>query len=254
MNWIRKNLYLAAIPISMVLSTASMASVEANSAGIFLGKQKAPILISQPFNPKRDVGKPESTTGGASRGGNSNCTQKGGDLVSLLPKDKLGLTLNERPTFYWHMSKSDVKTAEFLLLDDNEDVVYEKNLTLPQKPGIFAFTLPPEAPGLKVDKQYHWFLELNCASGADETVAVEGWVERTRPSLAVRMKLNRAEPKHHSKVYAGAGIWHEAINNVAQQRCANPNDSATTLYWNQLLTSVGLKEVISESLNNVCSN
>jgi len=249
MNWINKNLYLAAIPISMVLSTVSLVSVRANSSKPIVGKQKVPTLISQNFNPP-DKGAPGSTAGGATRG---NCTQKENRLISLIPKKQVGLTFNERPTFYWHISDSDVRKGAFMLIDDKEDVVYETDVTLPQKPGIFALTLPPEVSGLKVNKQYNWFLEVNCNSQTDEMVTVEGWVERIKPSLAVRMKLNKLEPKHRSKVYADAGIWHEAINNVAQQRCKAPDDSTTMLYWSQLLTSVGLNEVVSKSLNNVCT-
>jgi len=240
MAWISKNLYIVAIPISMVLSTISTAS--------FARAQKAPTLISQAFEPP-DRGATSTSAGGATRGG---CTQQEAGLIPLMPKDQFGLTFNERPTFYWHVSKSNVKKAQFILLDDNENVVYETNLALPSEPGVFAFSLPPEVPGLKVDKQYQWFMEVNCDSQTNETFTFEGSVERTKPSLAVQIKLNKLEPKHRSKIYAGAGIWHDAINNVAQQRCTTPNDSTTRLYWNQLLSSVGLNQVVSESLHNAC--
>ena len=250
MNRVKKNLYLAAIPISMVLSSISLGSVQANTSDSSVRGHKAPILISQLFTPGRRTGAPESTSDGASRSG---FIPKKDSLISLMPKKQVWLTFDERPTFYWHISEIDATEATFLLIDENEDLVYEKDITLPQKPGYFAFTLPAEAPGLKVDKQYRWFLEVSNSSRIDDIVTVEGWVKRTKPSLAVQMKLNQLEPKHRSKVYADAGIWHNAIDNVAQQRCIAPNDSTTMLYWNQLLTSVGLNKIVSESMNNVCT-
>lgn len=250
MNRIKKNLYLTAIPISMVLSSISLGSVQANTSDSSVRAHKAPILISQLFEAGRRKGAPESTSDGASRSG---FTPKKENLISLIPKEQGGLTFDERPTFYWHISEIDANEATFILVDENEDVIYEKGITLPEKPGYFAFTLPGEAPGLKVDKQYRWFLEVSNSSRIDDIVTVKGWVKRTKPSLAVQMKLNKLEAKHRSQVYADAGIWHNAIDNVAQQRCIAPNDSTTTLYWNQLLTSVGLNQIVSESMNNVCT-
>ncbi|MBV6622350.1 MAG: DUF928 domain-containing protein [Rivularia sp. (in: Bacteria)] len=248
MTWIKKKLYLAAIPLSIGLSIASAVSVRANSLTEFRVTSKNRTLISQSFTPP-DRGTPPATAGAATRGG---CDAKQNLVTPLMPKEKLTLTFDERPTFYWHTSKSNTE-AEFLLLDENDDLVYEANVNLPKKPGIFAFTLPPEAPGLKTNKQYHWYLSVYCSSEfTDDTITVEGWVERTKPNLATWIKLNKSAPKHRSKIYADASIWHEAITNVAQQRCIAPYDSKLVLYWNQLLTSVGLKELISESLTNVC--
>ncbi|MEM7555507.1 MAG: DUF928 domain-containing protein [Cyanobacteria bacterium P01_A01_bin.84] len=251
MTWIKKKLYLIGIPISLGLSIFSTVSVRANSLTELVGMEKVHTWkISQTFKtPNR--GTPPATAGGATRG---SCAQKAKGLIPLIPKEKLGLTLKERPTFFWHISESDAKTAEFLLLDDNDDVIYETNLNIPKEQGIFAFTLPEEAPGLKINKRYNWYLSVSCSSNeSDETMTVAGWVERTKPNLAMRMKLNKFEPKYRSKIYTEAGIWHEAIASVAAQRCSSPDDSNIMTNWNKLLTSVGLSKVASEPLNNICN-
>ena len=278
MNWIRKNLYIATIPISLTISIVSALSVQAQSQMGFGDIQKVRTWkISQTLKtPNRgappitaggatratpgkikfeppDRGAPPATAGGATRGG---CTTKKEEyLIPLMPKQKLGLTVNEHPTFFWYISKSDAKTAEFLLLDDDDNLIYDTNLNLPKKPGIFAFTLPSEAPGLKVNKQYHWFLSVNCSSKQiDDPLTFEGWVERSKPNLALRIKLNNLAPKYHANVYAESGIWHEAIMNIAQQRCNFPSDSNAMHNWNELLTSVGLSKIASEPLHNVCKS
>lgn len=251
MTWIKKNLSQAVIPLFVLLSIASADSVRANS--LVAARVKNRTLISQNFTPP-DRGAPTATVGAASRGG---CDTKQNLVTPLMPKEKLTLTFDEKPTFYWHTSKSNAK-AEFWLLDDNDDLVYGANINLPKKPGIFAFTLPQEAPGLKTNKKYHWYLSVKCSSEetddivTDEIVTVEGWVERTKPNLNTQMKLKNSAPKHRSKVYADASIWHEAITNVAHQRCIAPYDSNMVLFWNRLLSSVGLKELTSKSITNVC--
>ena len=252
MTWIKQKLSQAVIPLFVLLSIASADSVRANSP--IAARVKNRTLISQNFTPP-NRGRPPVTVGGATRGG---CDRKQKLVTPLMPKKELALTFDERPTFYWHTSKSNAETAEFFLLDDNDDLVYEANVNLPQKPGIFAFTLPGEAPGLKTNKKYHWYLSVNCSSEetdnivTDDIVIVEGWVERTKPNFSTQMKLNKSMPKQRSRIYADASIWHEAITNVAQQRCIAPYDSTMMLYWNQLLSSVDLKELASESITNVC--
>jgi hypothetical protein len=249
MTWIKKNLSGAVIPLFVLLSIASADSVRANST--IAASVKNRTLISQNFKPPKR-GKPRRTVGAASRGGCDTKQKKQKLVTPLMPKDQLALTFDERPTFYWYTSKSNAK-AEFWLLDDNDNLVYGDNINLPKKPGIFAFTLPPEAPGLKTNKQYHWYLSINCSSEeTGDIVTVRGWVERTEPNSTTQMKLKNSAPKHRSKVYADASIWHEAITNVAHQRCIAPYDSNMVLFWNRLLTSVDLKELTSESITNVC--
>ncbi len=251
MTWIRKKIYLAAIPLSVALYFVSAVSVRANSQRDFIGTQKLRTdLISQNIETK-ERGTLPASAGGATRGG---CAEQAPSLISVMPKNKVGLTFNKYPTFFWHIAKSNAKTAEFLLLNENDDVIYETNFNLPDKPGIFAFTLPPEAPGLEINQKYHWFLSVNCSSeDTDDTMTVEGWVERTRPNLFVRIKLNKLEPKYRSKIYTEAGIWLDAITHVAKYRCTLPHDSDVKLYWDQLLTSIGFPEFVSEPLDNSCS-
>jgi Domain of Unknown Function (DUF928) len=256
MAWTKNSFYLTMIPLSVAMAIISEVSVQvqAKSQPEFSSIQNTHAWkISQNFKtPNR--GTPTNTSGGATR--SSSCAKPNQRVISLIPKEKFGLTFSERPKFFWdisHISKSASQSAEFLLLDENEDLVYETTLTLPNKPGIFTFTLPDNAPGLKISKQYHWYLSVNCSSEeTDGTTNFEGWIKRIKPDLSLQMKLNKLKPQDHSTVYAEAGIWHEALTNLAQSRCRYPNDSKIMLNWSKLLTSVGLSDVVSEPLNNIC--
>jgi Domain of Unknown Function (DUF928) len=253
MAWIKNSFYLAMIPLSVVVSMMSQVSVQVQAESLpeFSSIQSIRTWkISQNFKtPNR--GTPANTTGGATRG--SSCGQQGQRIMSLIPKEKFGLTFSERPKFFWHISKSASQSAEFVLLDDRDDLVYETGFPLPNKPGIFAFKLPDDAPSLKASKRYHWYLTVNCSSDKiDDTINLEGWVERIKPDRTLQMKLNKLKPEYHSAVYAEAGIWHEALANLAELRCTYPNNSKIMLNWSNLLTSVGLSNLVSAPLNNIC--
>ncbi len=203
-------------------------------------------LIAQAFNPPKK-GAPVSTAGGATRG---HCEAKGKSLTSLLPKEKLGLTISERPSLFWAIPRSAVSTAQLTILGNKDaDVVYETTVALPKTPGIIQFALPKDAPALEVGKQYHWFLSVNCkADGTGSEIAVDGWIERIEPTLALARALKAADPKQQVKLYAEAGIWHEALTTLATLRLSQPKDTRLTTNWKELLKSVGLTSILSEPL------
>jgi Domain of Unknown Function (DUF928) len=253
MAWIKKSFYLATIPLSVGLSIMSAVSlqVQAEPQPEFSSIQNIRTFkISQTFKtPNR--GTPRSTTGGATRGSSNG--EQHPQIISLIPKQKFGLTFSERPKFFWYISESTSQNAEFLLLDRNDNLVYETRFPLPKKAGIFAFTLPDNAPTLKVSNQYHWYLSVNSNSDQiDDTVNLEGWVERIKPDINLQIKLSKLKPQYQSEVYAEAGIWYDALANLVQQRCTYPNDSKIMLNWSKFLTSVGLKDLASKPLNDVC--
>ncbi|MCC5636890.1 DUF928 domain-containing protein [Nostoc sp. CHAB 5844] len=209
--------------------------------------------ISQAFKPPKRADPPPSA-GGSTRG--SSCLKGNRPLTSLMPPNKLGLTLAERPTFFWFVPQSSVKTAKFILLtDNNENVVYETNVTLPNKPGIISFTLPNTAPKLAVGKSYHWYLTVVCNS-QDSSINpwVDGWVERTQAEAPLSETLAKAQPQKLPSLYAEAGIWHEALATSAQLRRTEPNNLRVRINWWTLLKSVKLTAVASEQFIDCCTS
>lgn len=256
MTWINKVLHLTTVSISLVgLSIISalpgLAEAESQLSLTVLPGVKN-WKISQIFIPP-NRGTPITTAGGGTR---SSCTQQSKKVLTpLIPQEKVGLTLSERPNFYWFVPQITAQTAEFSLLDLKKDVVYETTFALPSKPGIIEFTLPSIAPSLEVGKQYQWYLAIACRPGeTDDNLIVSGWVERTKATPEFLQKLASTDPKQLSSVYATAGIWHEALNTVVQQRCTSPKERTVLANWQALLSSVGLKNVVAEPLVNSCTS
>lgn len=128
----------------------------------------------------------------------------------------MGLTLAERPTFFWYVPSSSAQTAKFVLLADKDrEVLYETSLTLPNKPGIISFKIPDSAPALAVGKTYHWYFTIVCnAEDASENPLVDGWVERTQAELPLSEALAKADLWKLPAIYAEAGIWHEGLTTL----------------------------------------
>lgn len=193
-------------------------------------------------------GAPTSTAGGATRG---SCLRGTKFLTPLLPKERLGLTLSERPSFFVFVPPSPTQNAEFLLLsNDDTEVVYQSNFILPSSPGIVRFDLPADAPPLQIGKQYHWYITLNCnpTLGPGGNPGVEGWVERTQANPTLARQLASASPEKRPSLYANAGIWHETLSSLAALRYRSPNDTRLLDDWQSLLKSVGLDPFVNEPL------
>jgi hypothetical protein len=209
--------------------------------------------ISQAFKPPKRADPPPSA-GGSTRG--SACLKEKKKIISLTPPNKLGLTLAERPTFFWFVPQSSVKTAKFVLLTNkDENVFYETTLTLPNQSGIISFTLPKTAPKLAVGKTYHWFLTVVCNSDDFSTNPwVDGWVERTQAEPSLLAALAKAQPQKLPRLYAEAGIWHEAVATSVQLRRNEPKNWRARMDWATLLKSVKLTALTSEPFIDCCTS
>lgn len=249
MKWIKPFQYFLAFSLPVCLQFLPISSFAApTQAKVYRAITSQPakqtILISQGFKPpKREL--PPPSVGGATRG--DSCLQKSKHLTPLIPKERLGLTFAERPTLFWHLPASSVKTAEFVLLDDqDQSEVYQTTVTLPNKPGIFGFRLPESAPPLEVGKRYHWYLTLICNQrNPSQNPTSEGWVERTQPDPTLSIALARTPLKKRPGLYAKAGVWHEALTTFIELRRTQPNDRQIRDDWQKFLQSVDLNKFAS---------
>ncbi|MDJ0735272.1 MAG: DUF928 domain-containing protein [Nostocaceae cyanobacterium] len=248
-------LYRGGISISVgfgIISGLTIPVKAQSQLELKLAQQSQTFKISQAFNPP-DRGRLETAAGGATRDGYVSCSQVNKVIKPLMPEQNLGLTLSDRPTFFWHKTKSSGTTAEFFLANKDREQVYQTSIKLPDKGGIFAFTLPADAPALESGKLYQWFLEVNCTSSDfNQIPVVGGWVEKIEPSVAVKKQLENADSTKQSAIYTQAGIWHESIATLAQLRCNNPNDFTVKGNWSKFLNSVGFQDLVSQPLLNSC--
>jgi hypothetical protein len=162
-----------------------------------------------------------------------------------LPQGQFGLTIAERPSFFAYIPQTPVKTGEFLILGNGDsEIMYQKAFAIPSSPAIVRFDLPASAPTLKPGTTYHWYISVVCnptQPGVNPTT--EGWVERIVPNSVLAKTLAAAKPADRPRLFANAGIWHETLTSLNNQRRQSPNNASFSQDWQTLLQSVGLEAI-----------
>ncbi|MEM9218722.1 MAG: DUF928 domain-containing protein [Cyanobacteria bacterium P01_F01_bin.150] len=204
------------------------------------------------YKPPENLGLPRRREPAGTRGSCSGATAAAhaasvaqSTLTSLMPQDShFGQTLSPYPTFYWYVPPIEAQAAEFVLLDEDDEVYTVKFYLEPiQEGGLIRLSLPENAglSPLEVDKDYHWYFSLICNEfdrGAD--IFTEGWVRYVNSdALSDLEDLPDFPQPAHANEYAQAGIWFDALEIVAEARRQNALDSSE---WQLLLDSVGLSD------------
>lgn len=217
----------------------------------------ASIAKAQQYIPP-SRGLPGRREGGGTRG---SCVTHQPSLTALTPQTSYGLTTRSHPTWFWYVPQTTAQSAEFVLLDRDENEVYTQTIDLTGNPGILQLTLPDanssdsNAPGsssenstagLDVGQDYHWYFAVVCdAADRSGDVITEGWIQRIEPDPRLVAQLESATAIDRPSLYAAAGIWYDAIDTVVELRQTEARQSEVQTQWQNLLKSVGLESLSS---------
>jgi len=195
------------------------------------------------FDPPPNKGASLETVGGGTRG---QCSLQQQDtnkpLTLLTPAHQEGLTIAERPTFFFYVPQASAQKAEFTLISQDEEYAYQTSLSLDSKGGVFQFQLPAEAPPLEIGKSYQWSVALICnQQERTEDIVVQGQIRRTEASPTLVAQLKSATPLQRAALYGKAGIWYDTVQTLAKLQLSEPNNSNLVTAWRQLLQSKYVK-------------
>jgi hypothetical protein len=175
------------------------------------------------------------------------------NLVALMPPDNYGGTVMPYPTLFWQVPSNQAAAIELILFDEADNEIYRTQLQITGEAGIVSLTLPAHAGmlPLEVGELYRWSFSLICDSGdRSADVYTEGWIQRVEPAPDLVAQLEAAAESDRPAIYAAAGLWHDALTAIAEQRRADPEDAAANARWRNLLESVGLDAVADEPLDH----
>jgi Domain of Unknown Function (DUF928) len=179
-------------------------------------------------------------------------------LTALIPGTNIGLTIAERPTFWFYVPyQSNPRIpVEFSLIDDRENTVYQAAFQLADTPGIVGINLPQNTPGLEVGKTYRWELKIVCdPANPREFESVDGAVERVRLEESLKQKIEGVNGRDRILLYAENGLWYDTLTNLIELRRQNPQDAQLAKDWEYLLRQspdISLDKIVTEPIVNCC--
>lgn len=184
------------------------------------------------------------TTAGGRIGGGTRGTGEQVVTMSVLAPEHPGLTVSGQPRLYWYLS-SDVRIgAELTVVDrDNTDPLLELSIPGPIEEGIHALDLAQHGVSLSPGVRYEWFVALVISPDQRSSdIVAGGEIERIEADSALRGWLEGANEGDVATIYAGSGIWYDAIDAVSRMIARAPSEALPRAQRAALLEQVGLEE------------
>jgi hypothetical protein len=168
--------------------------------------------------------------------------------VLVLAPNETGYTTHDKPTLYWYVSQPLEHPVELTLislesLDAASKPAVELKLNPPTRPGVHPLSLAEHNIALKPGVEYQWFVAaVNNPSQRSNDVVAGGTIKRVAETDAVRAGLKDAPAAGRPALYAGEGIWYDAIDELSRQIAAQPGNRQLREQRAALLEQVGLAE------------
>jgi hypothetical protein len=229
--------------ISVATILLGAASAMALISPAVQGKDPEPTKTAAALTYKPPMrGAPATRIGGGSRSAGLALR------LNVLAPGETGYTTQGNPTIYWFVSQA-VDLPVELTITSNESLqaaakpLLEVTLQPPIAKGVHALRLADHGVVLKPDVEYQWFVAVvrNPAQRSNDVVA-GGTIKRVSESDALQAQLRQSAQAQRAAVYAEAGIWYDAIDQLSQQISAERGNRALREQRAALLEQVGLRE------------
>jgi hypothetical protein len=202
------------------------------------------------FTPPPNNSAPKGVGAGASRGMNSStAASDSATLTAVLPESFYGTTLSERPTVMVYVPASHAEEAIFSIKDEAGNMHHQMTIPVAGKSGIIAVKLPNEAPALAVGENYQWFLALKVDRKLSPSIPyVSGWIQRIQKNTELATAMEQEDALKRAEALGKNGVWYDCVATLAQLRAVKPNNLILSKKWEQLLSSVSLRKIITAPL------
>ncbi|WP_413173830.1 DUF928 domain-containing protein [Anabaena azotica] len=206
-------------------------------------------------------GAPKQASGGASRVGtyylNPSIIGAVGPaaLIALLPESFYGTTVSERPTILVYLPTSNAEEVVFSLKNEAGNTYYQMTIPVAEKTGVIAIKLPADAPALAAGKNYQWFLALKVNGKlSPSTPYVDGWIQRIQPTAEMATAMQEKDALKRANTFCKYGVWYDCVETLATLYISQPNNVNIVKQWEELLSSVSLKEIVKAPLLTSSAN
>jgi len=194
-------------------------------------------------------GLPNYREAGGSRG---TCIANGNNLIALIPENpanNVNITASNNPKLFFYVPETtEQKTIEFVLRDQNDQLVHEVFLQTTGQEGIINVEIPQDISQSlgQSDSNYHWYLSMICDDQKRaRDLVLEGWIGYIELDNSVKQKLENFSPTEKANFYQQKGIWYDALSVVAEDT-NQIIDSSSTEKWSEMLDSIGLSKLSAQ--------
>lgn len=166
-------------------------------------------------------------------------------FMALLPPNQSQIsTVKGLPSFFFYLPKTSAQTAEFVLSNDSNQILYKLRFAITGNPGLIRLQLPGfiNLQPLKIQKIYSWSFSILCNPlSPSQNLTLTGTVERLPLSGNLATQLQNASPNSHPQIYAEAGLWMDAFSSLADVSQLPLEDGSNQEEWETLLQLMGLE-------------
>ncbi|MDD5141073.1 MAG: DUF928 domain-containing protein [Verrucomicrobiales bacterium] len=198
-------------------------------------KPTAPQMVI--YKPAKGSAPAARVTGGSRGNGDATIT------LDVLAPDDTGLTTQEQPSLFWYQSKPAKARFELTLIEqDKTKPVLRVDVERASNAGIQRLRLADHGVKLAPGVEYQWVIALvTDPDNRSSDLVASGFIKRIEPSPELKLKIAGATPETLPAIYAGAGIWHDALGSLTDLIDSQPDNQALRTERADLLRQVGLK-------------
>lgn len=188
-------------------------------------------------------GAPGGRVGGGTRG-----TGREAFVLSVLAPSHTGLTTREQPVLYWFISSPSSHPVELTLVDPQKtDPLIELKIQPPVAAGVHQLRLAEYGVKLEPTVAYQWYVAVMPDTGRrSKDILAGASLERVAMAPDLVTKLSKAAKADRPAVYAGEGIWYDAIASLNELIDESPQNAALKAQRSALLREVGLPDTTIE--------
>ncbi|MEL7050854.1 MAG: DUF928 domain-containing protein [Cyanobacteria bacterium J06634_6] len=224
-----------------------LAAILAASSALVISSLSAPAFANDTA-PELREGLPGRRISGGSRSPSTTCVSAVSQpVIALMPKNNLGKTIAERPTFWFSLPAiNQNRLIEFGLYDSEGELLFQKTLTATGEAGLTHLSMPETAAPLDINRDYRWYLSVVCdPQSRAEDLTVTGWVRRVEASTHLLEQLATLTPEEQISLYEASDLWFDALTALSTLHHGNSADDSTEQQWVTLLQTIDLPQVIS---------
>lgn len=170
------------------------------------------------YRPPRNGSAPSSSSVSSS-GVRRACLDEDGAMLLFAPRSHVGRTVSTRPSVSWFIPDNDPLEMELRLyeLDSNGDRTLLEKTVLQTTPGIMQASVSETQPDLVPGNRYLWQVIVLCNPNRPSSALVdEAEMEILLPTTNITSAVAQVTtPQARSDVYAEAGLWYDALAQVA---------------------------------------